>query len=248
MVTESLENHLGNIYEHQETDFRWLNLRRLASRCLKGCTVLDVGCGTGHMTLELLRQGYVVTSIDTSDKLISLTKDFARRNGFQLDARVMDAKDVKKLGKDLFDNILCLDVLEHVEDDTKLLKDMGCILRKSGRLIIVVPALKFLFGRRDKAIGHLRRYTPSELIVKLQNSGLEPIKIRYWNFLGFFPFLIFEKMLHRKIYEGMRYSRKSMFNRYLNILLDRWFYYFENGINFPFGLSLLVIAKRNRNS
>ena len=156
MHAEKLENHLEKIHRHQETDFRWRNLRGLVKKYLKDGTVLDIGCGTGHMTLELLHRGYTVTSIDISPKLINFTRNIVEKSGFDVDAKAMDARDVKTLGKSSFDNILCLDVLEHIENDVEVLKRLEYVLKNEGRLIISVPALKFLFGKRDREIGHFR--------------------------------------------------------------------------------------------
>jgi len=83
-----------------------------------------------------------------------------------------------------FDTILYIDVLEHIEDDrSELTRAMGR-LRPGGRLIVLSPALPFLFSPFDRAIGHFRRYTrkslrsaaPGELkelrVVYLDSAGL----------------------------------------------------------------------------
>ena len=54
-----------------------------------------------------------------------------------------------------FDVVICLEVLEHVEDDCALLKDL---LKHGKRLLISVPAKQKLFDASDEAVGHYRRY------------------------------------------------------------------------------------------
>jgi len=56
-MRSGIEYHIEKIHKSGKKDFRWNNLRELVSRYLEGNSVLDAGCGTGHMTLKLLREG-----------------------------------------------------------------------------------------------------------------------------------------------------------------------------------------------
>lgn len=245
-MASDLVDHLAKVHEYGKTDFRWHNLRKLVKKYVIGESILDAGCGTGHTTLELLNEGYEVTAIDLSQELVDFTQRIIKENNYKGDVRVLDLTNAKVLGENKFDTIVCLDVLEHIRDDELALNNLYYILKKDGHLIVSVPALRFLYGIRDKKIGHYRRYSRDELIEKLKASGFEIIDIKYWNFLGVLPFLFSEKILHKKVYEGMRYSRKSFFSRLLNNLLDRWFCRIENDVSVPIGLSLIVIAKPNK--
>lgn len=241
-MATALFNHLINVSKYQKTDFRLANLRKIIKKHMKEGSVLDVGCGTGHMTLEALQNGHQVTSIDISKEMVNITKDLASKNGFNVDVKIMDVKDIKNLGKETFDNVVCLDMLYYVEDDIEILENFRYVLKNKGILLLTVPALKHLHGIRDKDYEHRRRYSKIELIKKVRSSGFSYITIRYWNFLGVFPTLFFEKILHKKICERFRYSRKSILEKFLNGLLNIYFYYVENRISFPIGLTLIVIA------
>ncbi|HDD44644.1 MAG TPA: methyltransferase domain-containing protein [Candidatus Desulfofervidus auxilii] len=243
-MTSDLVDHLAKVHEYGKTDFRWLNLRKLVKKYVIGKSILDAGCGTGHMTLELLNDGYEVTAIDISQELVDFTKRIIKENNYRGEVHVLDLANAKVLGENKFDTIVCLDVLEHIRDDELAIKNLYYILKKNGHLIVSVPALRFLYGIRDKKIGHFRRYSKKELIKKLKNSGFQIVEIRYWNFLGVLPFLFSEKVLHSEVYEEIRYSKESFFSKFLNFLLDKWFFYIENNIRFPIGLSLIVICKK----
>jgi SAM-dependent methyltransferase len=82
-----------------------------------------------------------------------------------------------------FDTIIYIDVLEHIEDDVKELKQAVALLNPGGKLIILSPAYNYLMNAFDKAIGHYRRYTKKELLQKTQ--GIAAVqKVFYADSLG----------------------------------------------------------------
>jgi 2-polyprenyl-3-methyl-5-hydroxy-6-metoxy-1,4-benzoquinol methylase len=239
-----LFSHLFRIHKQGKKDFRLHSLRKLVKKYVVGKSILDMGCGTGHMTLELLNDGYNVSAFDISQEFVDFTKKLVEEHHYKSDVHVLDLRTAKVLGKNKFDTILCLDVLEHIRDDILAIENLYYLLKHDGYLVVSVPAMKFLYGIRDKKIGHFRRYSKDELIEKLSAPGFEIIDIRYWDFLGVFPFAFSEKILHRRLYEGMRYSRQSFFSRLFNALLDKWFCYIENNVRPMMGLSLIAVCKK----
>jgi len=129
-------------------------LRKLVRKHLVGTRILDAGCGTGHTTLELLRDGYDVTAIDNSEDLVTFTKRLIEKDDFDADVIRLDLTESAVLGENRFDTILCLDVLEHIRDDRLAMINLYHILNKNGNIVISVPAIKYLYGIRDKKIGH----------------------------------------------------------------------------------------------
>lgn len=242
-MRSGIEYHIEKIHNSGKKDFRWNNLRELVSRYLEGNSVLDAGCGTGHMTLKLLREGRTVTAIDCSEELTKFTQALIRKDSFKAEVYTLDLLNVNQLGKNKYENVVCLDVLEHIDNDELALQKLTSTLKEGGNLIISVPACSFLYGTRDKDIGHYRRYNKKTLINLINRAGLEIEEIRYWNFLGFFPVLLSEKLFHKKISEEIRYSKKSH-HIYLNSLLDWWFSIVENNLRFPIGLSLIAVCKK----
>lgn len=240
-MNSNIASHLEKIHESGKRDFRWENLRLLVKKYVTGHSVLDAGCGTGHMTLSLLNEGYQVTAIDCVDELTSFTHKILEQNDRTASLHTMDLMDVKSLGRDVYDTIICLDVLEHINDDQTALNNLAYTLKEEAIIIVSVPAFSFLYGIRDKEIGHYRRYNREDLVKLIESSGLTVMKMRYWNFLGFLPVIISEKLLKKQINEEFRYRNKAPF--YYGFL-NKWFSTVENNVSFPVGLSLIAVCKK----
>lgn len=247
-----LIDHLKSIHQSVQDDFRWENLRKLVKTYLKTYNkleanrtrVLDLGCGTGHLTLDLLKDEYNVISVDVSEELIEFTKRMTKKAGYSIDAKVLDIIELDPKQSGTFNAVICLDVVEHVKDDEHALRNINHVLEKDGLLICTVPAFKSLYGIRDKKIGHVRRYNKKELINKVEAAGFYIEFIRYWNFIGLPAFAFSEKILHKSVYEKIRYS-KSYKEKCLNAVLNFWFREIENRIIvWPLGLTLIVIARK----
>lgn len=235
--------YLANLYAglgSLQNDFRNFNLLRLVAGCVRGEQVLDIGCGSGGLLSLLRQQSHSVCGIEPNTELVNLA------NTLHPELRI-----VQGTGADLdrvsgsFDAITIIDVLEHIEDDREQLRRIWDRLVPGGQLIVLVPAFPLLYGERDRNNGHFRRYTSRELIGKLRETGFEPRQQRYWNALGFLPYLISERLLHRELNTELRTNRpKSWFQKLTIRLFHAWFRGVENRMNFGFGLSLLCVAEK----
>jgi SAM-dependent methyltransferase len=79
------------------------------------------------------------------------------------------------------DTVVCLNVLEHIEDDAATLKFIRTLLEPGGRLILLVPNDPKAYGTIDREIGHYRRYTPRLLGALVTDSGYEVEDILKFN-------------------------------------------------------------------
>ena len=84
---------------------------------------------------------------------------------------------------DVFDTILYMDVLEHIEDDRAELARAAGRLRPGGRLVVLAPAHQWLFTPFDASIGHFRRYTKATLRAA-GPGGLSLIRLAYLDSVG----------------------------------------------------------------
>jgi SAM-dependent methyltransferase len=243
-MMSQLEEHLQRIDSRTEADFRWVNLRKLVLSSLTGKRILDAGCGTGHMTGDLLRQGFSVISLDCSLELAAFTK--MNCQSYSHAAQVVCGDLASGCFREhSFDSVICLDVIEHCERDDEVLKTCYRILKPGGMLILSVPAVSWLFGERDRKIGHFRRYDKGDLVIRLRSSGFTVQDIRYWNGIGLVYVFLYEKLFHQTADDSLRYSGNRWCPVCLNTLLDRWFSLVENHIRFPLGLTIFVIGRKN---
>ena len=89
------------------------------------------------------------------------------------------------LADKVFDVVLAMDVLEHLDDDLAGLQQAVRLLRPGGYLLITVPAFPFLWGGQDVVSQHRRRYTKATLRDLLQRAGLRGFTLTYFNTLLF---------------------------------------------------------------
>jgi SAM-dependent methyltransferase len=96
-----------------------------------------------------------------------------------------------------FDAVVCLNVLEHIDDDVAAVEKAYQTLAPAGRLILYVPAFPCLLGEIDRRLGHFRRYRRDSLRKLLLRVGLNAETIRYYNMSGFFGWWVRFRLLKR---------------------------------------------------
>lgn len=231
-----------------ETENRWFISRRkylidLLQNAPKDSKILDIGCSSGIFLKDLERLGFKMEhlyGIDISEKAIENCKKNGIRNAF-----VMDAQNITLMEK--FDIIVASDCLEHLENDTKAIRNWYELLKTGGMMYVFVPAFQSLWSAHDEVNRHFRRYTNKELKEKLLSEKLTILKSGYWNFVLFIPLYLFRKadavLSRNKKKEGQVIDSKIANIILLKLLL------FENKllkyISFPAGVSTFCIAKKN---
>lgn len=236
----NLSHHYGRLYDAR-FDFRNYNLVNLVASLVQGKSVLDLGSGSGFLVDHLSKNGFNAIGIEPNTELIALAK---RRNP-GLDIRKGAAEEVNLLIREPIDTITAVDVLEHLEEEGRILDSMKGCLNVGGRLVIVVPAYPILFGERDRKYGHYRRYSKRSFIKFISKHGFTIKKIRYWNMLGLAPYFISEKILGTPLETDLRRQNTGGLKNTLQKLLNMWFKHIENKMNFGFGLSLICVAEKN---
>ena len=127
---------------------------------------LDIGCGRGRILKMLLDRGFKGVGIDTQDVCLEICRK-------RLDGTGIELKNSLNEIEGTFDLIIMSSVLEHIEDDQGYLLTISKLLNKGGFFLFTVPGDKRLYGKRDVAYGHYRRYEKQELIDKLENANLQ---------------------------------------------------------------------------
>jgi SAM-dependent methyltransferase len=150
-----------------------------------GRRVLEIGSGIGNLSAFLVEEGCerLVLTDTREEYLDRLRARFAKHSNVSV-ARLYLPDELGTLAGQQFDTIICLNVLEHIDDDISSLQAMRRMLAPNGRLILLVPALPALYGTIDKALGHHRRYKRGPLSSLLQAAGFTVAHVEYFNLAG----------------------------------------------------------------
>ena len=136
--------------------------------------ILDAGCGTGRQLQEYARLGRA-EGFDPSPTAV----EFCHARG--LEGVRQGALESLPYEAGRFDLLCASDVLEHVEDDQVALRELRRVARPDGRLLVTVPAYRWLWSHHDDAHHHFRRYTRARLEQRAAASGWRPERATYFN-------------------------------------------------------------------
>jgi len=205
-----------------------------------GQRVLDVGVANGNLSNFFLDKEFLMGLDISEDYLKIVRKRFAGKTNFKtVLADASDTQAMADLKKYKFDTAITMNVLEHIEDDQKAMKNVYQILEPGAHFLIIVPAMNFLYAILDYEGGHFRRYTKTELGSKLRNAGFKIIKMHYINFPGAVGWYFNYVLLKKKLFA------KGTFKLYNNLVPI--FRAVESIIKFPFGMSVIAIAQKPEN-
>jgi SAM-dependent methyltransferase len=95
-----------------------------------------------------------------------------------------------------FDTVLCLNVLEHLEDDGRLLESLGATVRPGGSLVVLVPNVPGVYGSLDRKMGHKRRYCEESVGQLLAAHGFAVETVESFNKVALLPWWAYSKLFH----------------------------------------------------
>jgi SAM-dependent methyltransferase len=138
--------------------------------------ILDAGCGSGRNMLELARYGEV-SGIELSDTSVALAR--ARGVGEVVKGSVLEMP----FEPGSFELAVCLDVIEHLQDDRAALRELRRVLAPGGALLVTVPAYQWLWSGHDEINHHHRRYNRRTLLEAAEEAGWSCTFATYFNSL-----------------------------------------------------------------
>jgi len=201
--------------------------------------VLEIGSGRGNLTeMALKHKSSHIKSISCIEpdpicvsRLRKMSENYGTKtriiDGFFPDA-IPDSRD--------FDLIYSFNVFEHIRDDQDAIITAYNLLKKNGILLAYVPAFPILYGSMDRALNHYRRYSKQDIKEKFIKSGLTITKLRYFNFIGFFGWLVNNRIF--KIKE-QKTSQVRLFDTLLPLQIK-----IEKKIEPFFGQNILIIGTK----
>jgi len=145
--------------------------------------LLEVGFGYGQYTRPLAALVDRLVAIDVDPRCLAIGQSLPENVELML-ADLSEEDFAARVGEGRHDAAVCLNVLEHLEDDLGALCSLAACLRPGGHLLLLVPAHPALYGPMDKMAGHFRRYTRSGLRAQFEGAGLGLRVLSYVNPLG----------------------------------------------------------------
>ena len=241
-----MRNFLSNYLKTDDYDFykesfdilddtysEWLiEKTELISSMIEGKKIIDVGCGSG-LLLKYLSKSLDLTGADFSEGNLKKAKEtnpsvmFFKAN--------LDDESSWKNYSNMYDTVLCSEVVEHIKDDKKAMEILFSLVKPNGILILTIPAFKLLLSEFDIKEGHYRRYSKKEICDLVQSVGFDIEYSRYWNVMGFFGWLVFIKILNLDLKKSSNSIFASIMGKFLKV---------EKSIRFPFGQTVIIKARK----
>ncbi|HKV69986.1 MAG TPA: class I SAM-dependent methyltransferase [Gemmatimonadales bacterium] len=163
-----------------------------------GDRVLEIGAGIGNLSAFLVDRSRVTLTDTSPTYLEALRTRFAGRPNVKVGRLFLPTVDANAFDPP-YDTVICLNVLEHVEDDARSLSAILTLLRPGGRLVLLVPALSSLYGTLDRALGHYRRYGKRDLEARMTGAGFRMEHTEYFNLGGIPGWWLTGRVLRRQL-------------------------------------------------
>jgi len=213
-----------------------------------GKNILEVGSGDRSFTSQIVRNVRNIerlVSIEPSVTLFELYKYKYHLPAF-VSVECIDLFDVTQASHGLFDTIILIHVLEHIEKDREALSHLYTLLRPSGKILIEVPAMPSLFSMHDKMLGHYKRYNKRNFREAVDDSLFSVEDLWFQDQIGMVGSFFYFKLrkIELKSQQGVALVAKqgALYDKYL-IPLES---FYDKFLRFPFGLSLTgILQKRN---
>lgn len=196
--------------------------------------IIEIGSGTGNISKFFVNRKNTFLSDVDKGLVKNLQKKFKKSKYSILQLNIAGKINKKYINK--FQSIIAINVMEHIEDDGKALKNMYHMLQKNGKVLLLVPAKRFAFSRLDKSLGHFRRYEKKEFAKKLEKAGFVIEKIYFFNIVGLLSWTVRDKIERG---HHMKPWQIKLFDRIVPLLAV-----IENYVKPPVGISLIAIARK----
>jgi len=200
-----------------------------------GKNVAEVGAGSGNFTSKAIAHVNHLIAFEPSQNMYNkLRNRFSQNQKIEIINSVLRCNWRQFEGS--FDSIIYNNVLEHIENDEQELNYVNKTLVWGGYVLILVPALSFLYTDFDKKIGHFRRYHKKDFERLSRKTGFKIKKIKYMDLVGILPWCIFFGLLKKQL------TTKNV------LIYDRFFIpaikNIEGLFSPPVGKNLLVVMQK----
>lgn len=209
-----------------------------------GKKVFDVGAGMGRMVQFYIEQCERVLATDIFQHQVDyMNKNFEDFSNFE--AVLLDiTKDDISCYAEQYDTVLCINVLEHLEDDELAIRKMKELLCNRGKLVLFVPAFQKLYCQMDANVSHYRRYDRNVLKSLADKCDMKVLYNGYFNVMGIIPYFLKGR---RKMKAGESFSSTlNEGNSKLYNIASRIMEPIEKKIPPRWGLSEIIVLQKEK--
>lgn len=182
-------DHIVHPWEQARLRFVTQQIRRLKLN-KTNWRVLDAGCGDAYVISELAREFQEHAFFGYDPFFEEDVLDFIRKKHDEIkNLKLSNSLDALSPGENRIDIVTLLDVIEHVDDEVSMLKELRAhsSITIDTVFMITVPAYQDLFSNHDVFMLHYRRYNKALLKARLQKAGFEVQEMRYFFFSLLLP-------------------------------------------------------------
>lgn len=245
---EGLESCIFDDLLKYENNHFWTSSRRyfIKNIIMKYCrvneSIMEIGAGTCYIAKYLNEIGYYNYSIgDINKKSLEFAPDHFHRRKYQFNL-------VKNTFIEHFDAVCMFDVLEHIDDNDKVVKNIYKMLKKDGKVIITVPAHQWLWSKQDHIAYHRKRYEVKQLRELFLCNNFNILKVNAF-FFSLIPFMYLRKILNRDsgIINENDFKERFKTNIFVNIFFKTVLFLeisLFNNYSSNYGGSILLVAKK----
>jgi len=200
-----------------------------------GHRILEIGAGIGNLTGCIRAEKVIAT--DYSDVYLNVLRGkFVSAAHITIDRFDLSGDDPSRFSSEQIDTVICLNVLEHVEDDDAGVRLIRNVLIPGGRLLLLVPYSQALYCDYDKQLGHYRRYTRTSVRDVVSRNGFTVERVFLFNLFGGIGWYVTGKIFHRS---HLNPGSIRAFERFVPLFQRIEFF------GAPFGASVICIARKN---
>jgi SAM-dependent methyltransferase len=207
-----------------------------------GDRLLEIGCGTGYVLRALAEQCRLEV---TGSELFGEALEHARRRVPGAELVELDARQMPYEGE--FDVAGAFDVIEHIDDDSGVLRGLHQALKPGGSLVVTVPQHPGLWSDADEHAHHVRRYRRRELVERVEAAGFEVLRTTSF-VMSLLPLMALARWRQRrstKVYDPVaELVPPEPVNRLLEGMLRVECAAIARGLDLPAGGSLLLVGRR----
>ncbi len=245
---DGFEESFFEEFHEKESNHFWHNGRKrilynlIRDNYVEGDRLIELGCGSGNVVEYINRRGIPLEGGDIFMDAITFARRKSQARFFRIDLNALPFRDE-------YDAVGLFDVLEHIEDDRKVLENIRNALKSKGMLFITVPAGKNLWSYYDEFYCHKRRYEKQELKDLLEGAGFRVVTMSYYVFL-LHPLVYLTRKLSPKYRSENTDIRKSDavdISPFLNRILTAIMYleaFIIMYVSLPWGSSLIAVAEK----